>query len=84
MQKDISQKETIGNELTKISVDVTEQDKREFSKQYGVSLTSISNYLNGRMGGIDTGLDMLLFFRNKIAERYVLINESAKITPTSN
>lgn len=76
MQKRISQKETLNNELTNIRVDVTDLDKRDFSEAHGVSLTSISAYLNGKAGSIETALKMLLFFREKIAARAALINET--------
>lgn len=75
MQKRLSQKDTLNNELTKISGDVTDKDKREFTEEHDTSLTTISGYLNGKVASIELALKMLLFFRKKIAERDALINE---------
>jgi hypothetical protein len=79
MQKRLSQKETLNNELTNIREDISDKDKRDFKDAHGVTLTTISGYLNGKAASIELALKMLLFFREKIAARAALINET-KVT----
>lgn len=68
--KSNTQKESFGQELKKIKVDVTAKDRVDAQKLLGIkSHTTISSYLNGNIKDIDTAAKLLVFFRGCINKR---------------
>lgn len=71
----LSQKERINAELSALSINVTEEDRKEFMKEFKFrSPTTVSEYLNGKVGSVNTGLKMLVFFKKKIEEREEILS----------
>jgi hypothetical protein len=64
-----TQIEKISAQLAVIAPDITRGDRKALREKYGFERGTISNYLNGRGVDADTGLLMLTFFKNRIAER---------------
>lgn len=73
MQQKKSQIERLNDELQKIREDVTETDKSAFREASDLSVTIVSNYLNGKAAKIETAITMLSFFKNRIKERDLVI-----------
>jgi len=74
MENQLSQRERVRQELMQISDNVTDEDKRQFIDIHHLTPTTISAYLKGDQSRLETGLKMLLFFRQRIQEREKLIN----------
>lgn len=72
--KDFTQTALFAAELLAISVDVTEKDRKDYMEKYNRGATTVSNYLNGKVSNADTAAEMLVFFREQIAERNKLIH----------
>ena len=72
--KDFSQIELFAAELLSIATDVTENDRKAYMATFKRGATTVSNYLNGKVANADTAAQMLVFFRQRIAERNKLIN----------
>ena len=70
-----SQRERLNIELFRISVDVTEQDRKAFMKEYSFTQPVVSSYLNGKVASVETAIKMLTFFTKKIQEREKIIKE---------
>lgn len=65
----MTQIEKISEQLATISPNITRKDRKELQELHGYERSTISNYLNGRGVDADTGLAMLSFFKEKIADR---------------
>lgn len=72
--KDLTQSELFARELLAIAADVTEKDRKEYMAKSRKGATTVSNYLNGKVYNADTAAEMLVFFREKIAERNKLLS----------
>lgn len=75
MQKNISQKERVSQELMKLNQDITEQDRTDYMQEKKASRATLSNYMNGKVFSVDRALEMLMYFRNKVSQREKLINQ---------
>lgn len=74
MEEKKTQKQRLKDELEAIRVDVTEGDRNAYRQAHPVSTVVLSNYLNGKAASVDTGMKMLLFFRERIEEREKLLD----------
>jgi len=73
-QQGLSQIEKLSEELEALAPNISSKDKIEFVNNSIYRKSTISAYLNGHGLNIDTAMEMLLFFRKRIAEREKVIN----------
>lgn len=72
----LSQIEKITKVLQALKKDITTEDRKEYYKQsFGRNSVTTTRYLNGNVTDVQTGMDMLNFFSNRIAERNRKIEE---------
>jgi hypothetical protein len=64
-----AQIEKISEQLAAIEHNITRGDRKALQETHGYERSTISNYINGRGVDADTGLTILTFFKNRIAER---------------
>lgn len=59
----------IGKNMQKIAGDVTSADRTACVKKFKISYVTVSNYLKGGVTNNDLGLEMIAFFKERIAVR---------------
>lgn len=69
-----TQADRLSEKLLQIKVDVTKDDRTEAVKQLGLTIQTISNYLNGKVWENDTAVKLIEFFSKRIAKREKVIN----------
>lgn len=64
-----SQKQRLQEQFELIVEDVTAGDRKAAVEELGYTKMTLSRYLNGSIDDNDTAVQILKFFRNRIAER---------------
>lgn len=72
----LTQRQRLEGELKEISADVTRGDKQAYHDEKGVSKSKISQYLNGQVQDNDAAIEMLVYFRARIAKRDEVLNST--------
>lgn len=65
----LSQKEQLAAKLIEIRPNVTAGDRSAYLSIHGGGKGKLSQYLNGKVHSVDTGMKMLEFFTPRIEER---------------
>lgn len=66
-------KEKLAENLLAIKEQVSAADRRVACEKYGLSYATVHNYLNGKVGDIDTGITLLRYFREVIQTKTKMI-----------
>lgn len=69
MKKEKTQREKLEEALSAIKDEVTALDKVAYQDKTETSKSTVSNYFNGKISDYDKAVDMLNFFRKRIADR---------------
>lgn len=65
----ITQRERLAAELVAIKEDITATDRKEYLSNHATKKGTLSMYLNGDVRDNDKAVEMLKFFRERIAKR---------------
>lgn len=66
-------KKQIAHKLMNIKKHVSANDRKEARTSLDIASSTVHNYLSGKVSDIDLGIELLDFFRTKIAEKKRLI-----------
>lgn len=69
MRKPTKAKAECAKKLKKIAPQVTAQDRKDAVIKFDLSYITISRYLTGKIGEVDTALNVLEFFDTAIKKR---------------
>lgn len=75
MGKPTKTKAECAKKLKKIAPQVTAQDRKDAMTKFKKSYVTISRYLTGKAGEIETGLNLLKFFDTAIKKRTDELND---------
>jgi hypothetical protein len=69
-----TQSERLAEKLQELKVDITKDDRDKAVSQLGLTIQTISHYLNGRVRQNDTAAKLIEFFSKRIARRDKVLN----------